>query len=88
MKTPSSRATRLLTVTVLALSCPNLAAAQYISLKTVPIAAGDQFQLFPSQNQGMGGVSIALNDSLLDPFVNPGKGSLVQGALVFVSPAL
>ncbi len=88
MRTPVSRVTRLLAVTALALSCPSLAAAQYISLKTVPIAAGDQFQLFPSQNLGMAGVSIALNDSLLDPFVNPGKGSLVQGALVFVSPAL
>ena len=51
--------------------------AQLISLKTVPVAAGDQFLIVPSQNLGMGGVSIALNDALLDPFVNPAKGARV-----------
>ncbi|HEV2671671.1 MAG TPA: hypothetical protein VGU74_11295, partial [Gemmatimonadales bacterium] len=40
------------------------AAAQLIPIKTIPIAQGDQFQLFPSDNLGMGGVSIALPDSI------------------------
>jgi hypothetical protein len=62
------------------------ASAQLISLKTVPVAAGDQFLLFPSRNLGMGGVSMALNDSLLDPFVNPAKGARVSLSQVFAAP--
>jgi hypothetical protein len=60
--------------------------AQLISLKTVPVAAGDQFMLFPSRNLGMAGVAIALNDTVLDPFVNPAKGSRVREAQVFAAP--
>ncbi|UCG88662.1 MAG: hypothetical protein JSW71_09035 [Gemmatimonadota bacterium] len=60
--------------------------AQLISLKTVPVAAGDQFMLFPSRNLGMGGVGIALNDTVLDPFVNPAKGSRVGESHVFAAP--
>ena len=62
--------------------------AQYITLKTVPIATEDQFLIFPSENQGMAGVSIALDDPLLDPFVNPGRGSLIRGARLSVTPSL
>lgn len=51
------------------------AAAQLIQIKTLPIADGDQFQFFPSASVGLGGVSIALRDSLLDPFTNPAKAS-------------
>ncbi len=61
-------------------------AAQLISLKTVPVAAGDQFMIFPSRNLGMGGVSIALDDRLLDPFVNPAKGARVGQGEFFSSP--
>jgi hypothetical protein len=61
--------------------------AQLVSLKTVPVAAGDQFLLFPSENLGMGGVSIALDDALMDPFVNPAKGGRVSGSFLFGSPA-
>lgn len=65
---------------------PMTAQAQLISLKTVPIASGNQFQIFPSQNLGMGGVSIAVNDLLHDPFVNPAKGSRIKETLMFASP--
>ena len=51
------------------------AAAQLIQIKTLPIADGDQFQFFPSASLGLGGVSIALRDSLLDPFTNPAKAA-------------
>ncbi len=51
------------------------ASAQLIAIKTVPLAQGDQFQIFPSANLGMGSVSIALADTLLDPFVNPATGA-------------
>jgi hypothetical protein len=60
--------------------------AQLISVKTIPIASGNQFFIFPSENMGMGGVSIALNDYLLDPFINPAKGSLKKGISVFSAP--
>ena len=58
---------------------PLAAAAQTIPIKTVPVAEGDQFLVFPSQNLGMGGVAIALDDPLLDPFVNPAKAASTEG---------
>jgi hypothetical protein len=66
--------------------CASSVTAQLVSLKTVPVAAGDQFFLFPSQNAGMGGVSIALDDPMLDPFVNPAKGGYVRESQVFAAP--
>ncbi len=63
--------------------------AQIIQIKTLPIADGDQWQIFPSANHALGGLSIALHDSLLDPFVNPAKGSRVsegRRGLFFGSP--
>ncbi|UCC49708.1 MAG: hypothetical protein JSV41_06000 [Gemmatimonadota bacterium] len=72
---------------VIVLLVPAVAPAQVISLKTVPIASADQFLIFPSRNLGMGGVSIALDDPLLDPFVNPAKGSMIQGAQLFATPS-
>src|SRR5258708_17635412 len=62
--------------------------AQLIPIKTLPIAQGDQFQLFPANNLGMGSVSIALADSLNDPFVNPATGTRVAGARFFSSPTV
>lgn len=70
-----------------AVTRPATAEAQLIQVRTVPVAAGDQFLLFPSENLGMGGVSIALEDRFLDPFVNPAKGARLQGAHLFASPA-
>src|SRR5256885_6749691 len=46
---------------------------QLISIKTVPVAQGDQFDIFPSQHRGMGGASIALAATLLDPFRSPAR---------------
>src|SRR5213594_4076255 len=62
------------------------ASAQVIAIRTVPIAQGDQFAIFPSNNFGMGGVSIALPDTLLDPFVNPAKGARLGAAHFFSAP--
>ncbi|HEV8264743.1 MAG TPA: hypothetical protein VGQ06_07315 [Gemmatimonadales bacterium] len=76
MTTSGLRAVRF---AILFCSFSSPAAAQVISIKTVPIAQGDQFQIFPSNNLGMGGVSIALPDSLQDPFVNPAKGARLGG---------
>ena len=71
---------------VVAVTAPAQVAAQLISLKTVPVATGDQFLTLPSERLGMGGVSIALDDALLDPFVNPAKGSLIEESTLFGSP--
>jgi hypothetical protein len=60
--------------------------AQLIAIKTLPIADGEQFNFFPSANQAMGGVSVAISDSLLDPFVNPAKGARLRRLEFFGSP--
>jgi len=66
------------------------ASTQVIPIRTVPIAQGDQFQIFPSNNLGMGSVSIALNDPLQDPFVNPATGARVAagGGRFFSAPTV
>lgn len=65
---------------------PALLSSQSIPIKTIPLATGDQFLLFPSRNQGAGGVSIALDDPLGDPFANPAKGSGFEGLRFFSTP--
>ncbi|HEX4684818.1 MAG TPA: hypothetical protein VH277_19020 [Gemmatimonadaceae bacterium] len=61
--------------------------AQLIQIKTLPIADGDQWRVFPSANAAMADISIALADSLLDPFVNPAKGARVaRGGSFFGAP--
>lgn len=79
------RAVRLAALTLCLISP---ARAQVIPIKTIPIAQGNQFQLFPSNNLGMGSVSIALPDSLQDPFVNPATGSRLQASRFFSSPTV
>src|SRR5262245_18275834 len=66
------------------------ARAQLIQVKTLPVADGDQWRLFPSANYDLGGVSIAMRESMLDPFVYPAKGSRLNERshrLVFGSPS-
>jgi len=64
----------------------SVASAQIIPIKTIPLAQGDQFLLFPSNNLGMGGTGIALADTLLDPFVNPATAMRLGGSRFFTSP--
>ena len=64
------------------------ASTQLIPIRTVPLAQGDQFQIFPSHNLGMGSVSIALSDVLQDPFVNPATGARVAGSRFFSAPTV
>jgi len=65
---------------------PLMASAQQIPVKTVPVATGNQFMIFPSLNMSMGGVSLALDDPLYDPFVNPAKGINIQGVRFASAP--
>src|SRR5439155_1526744 len=51
---------RAVRFSVLLVALAGPASAQLISIKTVPIAQGDQFDIFPSNNFGMGGVPLAL----------------------------
>jgi hypothetical protein len=85
MRRPLSRAWSIVSLAAI-LATPAQLEAQFIALKTVPVAAGDQFLLFPSRNIGMGSVSIALDDSILDPFVNPAKGARIAESQVFAAP--
>src|SRR2546430_9440068 len=77
---------RALALSALFLTSAHTIRAQLISIKTVPIAQGDQFDIFPSQHQGMGGASIALADTLLDPFRNPARGARLDAPRFFGSP--
>lgn len=63
------------------------ARAQLISISTVPLASGDQFLIFPSQRLGMAGVSLALDDAILDPFSNPARGARIERSFVFTAPS-
>jgi hypothetical protein len=66
--------------------CLLIANSQLISIKTVPLATGNQFLLYPSQTFGMGGVSIALNDTYGDPFNNPVSGRNIRESSIFCLP--
>lgn len=64
----------------------DVAHGQLISLKTAPVATGDQFQVFPARHMGMGELSIAVVDSTGDPFVNPAKAARLSGTRAFSTP--
>lgn len=65
-----------------------LAGAQLVSIKSVPIADGDQFSIYPAQRLGMAGVAIALDDTLLDPFRNPAAGARFSASHFIGSPTV
>jgi hypothetical protein len=77
---------RVAVAVVLLAGAAGSAHGQYIALKTVPVASGDQFVLFPSTQLSMGGVHLALDDALYDPFLNPAKGARVREAQLFATP--
>ena len=64
------------------------ASGQVIPIRTVPVFQSQQFDLFPSLTMAMGGVSLALQDSLLDPFTNPAKGVRIGSTRLFAAPGL
>jgi hypothetical protein len=68
------------------LTVAGAAPAQTIPIQTVPLVPADQFDIFPSYTLAMGGVSIAVPDTLHDPFVNPAKGARLRAARFFGSP--
>lgn len=62
------------------------ASAQLVSLKTAPIATGSQFQLYPSATRAMGGLTVVVDDSLGDTFVNPAKAARLETSWAFGAP--
>ena len=66
-----------LNLLLLAILAGTALSAQLIPIRTVPVASGDQFLTVPSGTLGMGGVMIALDDSLADGWVNPAKGVFI-----------
>jgi hypothetical protein len=73
-------------VAALLVGSPTLLPAQLISPKTVPVHQGEQFSIYPAQWPGMGGVSIALADTLGDLWSNPAKAARLRVGSVQVMP--
>ncbi|MFQ5798579.1 MAG: hypothetical protein ACE5H0_07785 [Bacteroidota bacterium] len=70
----------------LSLIFTHLLVAQSIHIRTVPVIASNQSEFHPSLARGMGNLSIAFDDPLADPLVNPAKASLLQGVNLFSAP--
>jgi hypothetical protein len=68
------------------LAVPIESPAQVVTPKTVPVLQSGQFDIFPSARTGMGGAVIAVDDTLLDPFVNPAKTTRVGVGHIFGAP--
>ncbi len=77
---------RVVSLSVAMFTAAEIAAAQVIPIQTVPLVPADQFDIFPSLGLAMGGVSIALADTLHDPFVNPATGARLRTAHLLGSP--
>ena len=71
----------------LSAAAPATLEAQLITIRTVPVASGDQFLTTPSATLGMGGVRFAIDDSIADPWSNPAKGVFVTESALLGSPA-
>lgn len=88
--TNRSRSTRrwvsFLVVMVLPNATLETLGAQLVTPRTVPVQQSGQFDLFPSERAGMAGVAIALDDTVLDPFVNPAKATRLRFTRVFSVP--
>ena len=76
---------RLLT-SALTLLLPLSLRAQWIPIKTTPLTVSDFSEMLPSSTRAMGNASIALPDTLGDPFVNPATATRLQGLTIFASP--
>src|SRR3989442_1223878 len=77
---------RAVSLSVVLFAVAGTASAQSIPIQTVPLVPADQFDIFPSLTLAMGGVSIAVPDTLHDPFVNPAKGARLRAARFFSAP--
>ena len=77
---------KLLYALILMVLVPLFSFGQLIGIKSVPLATGDQFNLYPALNYGMAGLTIAVDDSLNDAFNNPAKGAFINNGNIFTLP--
>ncbi len=70
----------------LSLAFTAIASSQTIPIKTVPLATGSQYLLFPSQSLAIGGVSISMYDPWGDPYLNPASPAGIEGIRLVASP--
>src|SRR3990170_8946925 len=68
------------------LAIPIEGSSQVVTPKTVPVLQSGQFEIFPSARAGMGGAVIAVDDTLLDPFVNPAKAARIGVGHIYSAP--
>lgn len=61
-------------------------AAQLVTPRTVPVLQDEQFEIYPSSRPGLAGISIAIDDTLGDPFVNPAKATRLRGLMLTMAP--
>lgn len=62
------------------------ATAQLVTPRTVPVMQDEQFEIYPSSRPGLAGISIALDDTLADPFTNPAKATRLRGFTLSTAP--
>jgi hypothetical protein len=68
------------------LAVPIDASAQVVTPRTLPVLQSGQFDMLPSDRAGMGGATIAVDDTLLDPFVNPAKATRIGASHIASAP--
>lgn len=74
------------TVAAAVAAAPQSGIAQLVTPRTVPVFQSNQFGVIPSVTAGMAGVSIAIDDTLADAFVNPAKAARLRGGTLFLAP--
>ena len=84
--TPASTRILCAVICTTLLAMPAKGPAQVVTPKTVPVLQSGQFEMHPSALAGMGGASIAVDDTLLDPFVNPAKATRMGASQVDADP--
>ena len=62
------------------------AEAQLVTPRTVPVFQDEQFQIYPSSRPGLGGITIAIDDTLGDPFTNPAKAMRLRATSITTAP--
>jgi hypothetical protein len=63
-----------------------LAGAQLVTPRTIPVMQDEQFEIYPRSRPGLGPLSIAVDDTLGDPFSNPAKATRLRGFTITSAP--
>jgi hypothetical protein len=84
---PTPYSLRVVTLAAL-LTCVSTppTAAQLVTPRTVPVMQDEQFEIYPSSRPGLAGISIAIDDTLADPFTNPAKATRLTGFTLTTAP--